>query len=86
MAGFPVAIWHRYMPSALLMSVSQETVNPSSFHIATGRQGVTYRPDTWHHGLTVLDRPGRFAVFLWRDGGKGDEEFVPVPPFTVRIP
>jgi len=54
--------------------------------IATGKQGVTYRANTWHHGLTVLDRPGRFAVFMWRDGGTGDEEFVPVPPFTVRIP
>ncbi|MBM3649425.1 MAG: ureidoglycolate hydrolase [Alphaproteobacteria bacterium] len=54
--------------------------------IATGRQGVTYRANTWHHGLTVLDRPGRFAVFMWRDGGKGDEEFVPVEPFTIRIP
>jgi ureidoglycolate lyase len=54
--------------------------------IATGKQGVTYRPDTWHHGLTVLDRPGRFAVFMWRDGGKGDEEFVPVTPFTIPIP
>lgn len=54
--------------------------------IATGKQGVTYRPNTWHHGLTVLDRPGRFAVFMWRDGGKGDEEFVSVPPFTIRIP
>ena len=54
--------------------------------IATGRQGVTYRPNTWHHGLTTLDRPGRFAVFMFRDGGKGDEEFVPVAPFTIRIP
>ena len=54
--------------------------------IADGRQGVTYKPDTWHHGLTVLDRPGRFAVFMWRDGSKGDEEFVPVAPFTIRIP
>jgi ureidoglycolate lyase len=54
--------------------------------IATGRQGITYKPDTWHHGLTVLDRPGRFAVFMWLDGSKGDEEFVPVEPFTVRIP
>ncbi|UYN93511.1 MAG: ureidoglycolate lyase [Enhydrobacter sp.] len=54
--------------------------------IATGKQGITYRPNTWHHGLTVLDRPGRFAVFMWRDGGKGDEEFVPVEPFVVRIP
>jgi len=54
--------------------------------IATGKQGVTYRPDTWHHGLTVLDRPGRFAVFMWLDGGTRDEEFVPVEPFTIRIP
>ena len=54
--------------------------------VATGRQGVTYRPNTWHHGLTVLDRPGRFAVFMWRDGSPGDEEFVPVAPITIRIP
>ena len=54
--------------------------------IASGKQGITYRPDTWHHGLTVLDRPGRFAVFMWLDGSKGDEEFVPVEPFTIRIP
>ena len=54
--------------------------------IASSRQGVTYRANTWHHGLTVLDRPGRFAVFMWRDGTKGDEEFVAVEPFTIRIP
>jgi ureidoglycolate lyase len=53
--------------------------------VAAGQQGVTYKPNTWHHGLTVLDRPGRFAVFMWRAGSQ-DEEFVPVPPFTVRIP
>jgi ureidoglycolate lyase len=54
--------------------------------VATGRQGVTYRANTWHHGLTTLDRPGRFAIFMWRDGGPGDEEFVPVAPFIIRIP
>jgi ureidoglycolate lyase len=54
--------------------------------IASGRQGVTYRPNTWHHGLTVLDRPGRFAVFMWRDDSSRDEEFVPVEPFTIHIP
>ena len=53
--------------------------------IASGQQGVTYKPNTWHHGLTALDEPGRFAVFMWRAGTK-DEEFVPVEPFTVRIP
>jgi ureidoglycolate lyase len=51
--------------------------------IARPDQGVTYRMNTWHHGLTVLDRPARLAVFMWRDGTKGDEEFVPVTPFTV---
>jgi len=49
--------------------------------IATRKQGVTYKPNTWHDGLTVLDWPGCFAVFMWRDGSKGDEEFVPVRPF-----
>ncbi|WP_332052574.1 ureidoglycolate lyase [Reyranella sp.] len=54
--------------------------------IADGRRGITYRANTWHHGLTVLDRPGRFAVLMWRDGSKADEEFMPVAPFTIRIP
>ena len=53
--------------------------------VANGQQGVTYKPNTWHHGLTTLDQPGRFAVFMWR-AGTADEEFVPVPSFTVRIP
>ena len=52
--------------------------------IASGRQGVTYKPDTWHHGLTTLDAPCRFAVFMWKAGAQ-DEEFVSVPAFTVRI-
>ena len=39
--------------------------------IANGQQGVTYKPDTWHHGLTTLDQPGRFAVFMWRAGTTG---------------
>ncbi len=46
-------------------------------------QGVTYRMNTWHHGLTVLDRPARLAVFMWRDGTASDEEFVPVAPVAV---
>lgn len=52
--------------------------------IANGWQGVTYKPDIWHHGLTTLDQPGCFAVFMWRAGTR-DEEFVPVAPFTVGI-
>jgi ureidoglycolate lyase len=53
--------------------------------IADGTTGVTYKANTWHHGLTTLDKPGRFAVFMWKAGTR-DEEFVPVAPFTIRIP
>ena len=42
--------------------------------IAGPGQGVSYRPDTWHHGLTVLERPGDFAVTMgMREDGKDDE-------------
>ncbi len=57
--------------------------------IATAQQGVTYRANTWHHGLTVLDRAAHFAIFMWRDGTEGDEEFAPVPsttPLRVHLP
>ncbi len=55
--------------------------------VAGPGQGVTYHMGTWHHGLTVLDRPSRFAVFMWRDGTQADEEFVTLrAPFTVIVP
>src|ERR1700730_258077 len=42
-------------------------------------QSSTYAMITWHHGFTVLDRPGGFAMFMWLDdSSSGDEEFVPV--------
>jgi len=37
--------------------------------------GVTYRANVWHHPLTILDRAASFVVFMWLEGGKGDEEF-----------
>jgi len=50
-------------------------------------QGVTYRVDTWHHPLTVLDRAARFAVLIWLERSQTDEEFVTLDrPFTVEIP
>ncbi len=38
-------------------------------------QGVTFGADVWHHPLTVFDRSGTFAIFMWRNSGSGDEEF-----------
>jgi len=48
--------------------------------------GVTLRIGVWHHGLTVLDRPADFAIFMWRDGSASDEEFVTVPELTITVP
>lgn len=53
--------------------------------LAGAGQGVTYAADTWHHGMTVLDAPARFAVLQWRDGTAADEEFVDVAPFTLDL-
>jgi len=61
-------------------------IDKTKAFIANGQQGVTYRPDTWHHGLTVLEGNGPFAVFMWRDDSSTDEEFVDVLPFEVRWP
>lgn len=49
--------------------------------------GITFHMGTWHHSLTPLDRPARFAVFMWRDGTGTDEEFRTLhEPFTVELP
>lgn len=55
--------------------------------VARGDQGVTYGRNVWHHPMCVLDRPGVFAVFMWLDGGRGDEEFVDLPaPQSISFP
>jgi ureidoglycolate lyase len=53
--------------------------------LAAGGQGVTYAADTWHHPLTVLGGlPATFAVWMWRDGTAGDEEFVDIRPLRIE--
>jgi ureidoglycolate lyase len=52
---------------------------------AAGGQGVTDAAGTWHHPLTALTAPARFAVRLRRDDGPEDEAFVDVAPFLVTF-
>lgn len=54
--------------------------------LAQPDQGVTFGADVWHHPFTVLDRPARFAIFMWKDGTSADDEFVQVAPFEVALP
>jgi len=62
-----------------------DTARARAFLAGPG-QGVTYRLDTWHHPLTVLDRQARFAVLIWLEHSQTDEEFVKLDkPFTVDV-
>lgn len=40
--------------------------------LATGAQGISYKPGTWHHPLVALDRKTDFACVVYEDGGAGD--------------
>jgi len=51
-------------------------------------QGVVYRRNVWHHGLTVLAQPAEFVVLMASVGGAGrDDVFLPLEiPVTVLPP
>ena len=61
----------------------QPDVDRAQAFLADASQGITYRPNTWHHELTVFDEPAKFNIFMWRDETASDEEFFQVPPFWV---
>jgi ureidoglycolate lyase len=52
--------------------------------LAGPEQGVTYGANIWHHPMTIIERPAAFAIFMWLEGGTGDEEFFTLPqPVTI---
>jgi ureidoglycolate lyase len=52
--------------------------------VCTGRQAINYDRGTWHHGMTTLDEPGTFAMFMWDEGSERDTEWWRLPD-SVRI-
>lgn len=55
--------------------------------LVPGNIGITYGANVWHHPISVLDRPGRFAVLMWLDGSDQDEEFVKLENFIdIQLP
>lgn len=55
--------------------------------VAAPGQGVTYGANVWHHPLSVIGAPMRFAIFMWLERNKTDEEFVELAaPFEVVMP
>lgn len=54
--------------------------------IANSNQGVSYNADTWHHPMTVLDKPSIFVTVMFADGGPGDEDWYDLPePVTIDV-
>jgi ureidoglycolate lyase len=53
--------------------------------ILPGTVGLVYRPGAWHAGMTVLGRPGHFAVLMWR-GAADDDRFADIAPLTIEAP
>lgn len=53
--------------------------------LAPAHCGVVYAAGVWHAGATVLERPGSFAVLMWRNETADDEEFLTLPsPLQIR--
>lgn len=54
--------------------------------VAGPGQGVTYGMNVWHHPLSVIGDPIRFAIFMWLERSRTDEEFVQLPaPLEIAL-
>ena len=51
--------------------------------VATGTQGVSYRPGVWHHPMIALDHEIDFTCFVFEDGSADDCTVASLPP-SVR--
>jgi ureidoglycolate lyase len=40
--------------------------------VASGAQGISYRPGVWHHPMIALDNEVDFTCLVWEDGTEGD--------------
>ncbi|MBI4057157.1 MAG: ureidoglycolate lyase [Elusimicrobia bacterium] len=62
-------------------------LNSLSAFIATGSQGISYKPGVWHHPLIALDKPTDFGCLIWENGTKEDCQVVKLKnPILIRIP
>jgi ureidoglycolate lyase len=76
-AFVPMGAIDRYL---VVVSGGQDKPDEGSImaFVATGRQGITYRPGIWHHPIIALDRESDFACLVWEDGSPNDTEIQPL--------
>jgi ureidoglycolate lyase len=54
--------------------------------LATGRQGICYRPGVWHSPLLTLDAESDFFTLMWSRNPSDDTEVhLPDPPVQIRF-
>lgn len=53
--------------------------------VATGTQGVTYRPGVWHHPMIALDARIDFTCLVWEDGSAGDCDVRPLADAGIEV-
>jgi ureidoglycolate lyase len=68
----------RYLALVALGEAQPDLATLAAF-VATGRQGVSYRPGVWHHPMIALDGETDFACFAWEDGTATDCTVVTFP-------
>jgi ureidoglycolate lyase len=61
----------RYLVIVCLGGAAPDLSTLAAF-VATGSQGITYKPGVWHHPLVGMDAPGDFACLVWEDGSAAD--------------
>lgn len=65
----------RYLVIVALGGLAPDLSTLRAF-VATGQQGISYKPGVWHHPLVALDAPSDFSCLVWEDGHAGDCEVV----------
>jgi ureidoglycolate lyase len=68
-----------------MVLVCGDPLDPASYRafLATGRQGVNYRRNAWHHPLLVFDADSRFLIVDRKGPGNNLEELTLPVPLTL---
>lgn len=59
---------------------SEPDLSTLAAFVATGAQGITYRPGVWHHPMVALDRETDFFCLVFEDGTARDCTEFPLDP------
>lgn len=74
----------RYLVLVALGADAPDLASARAF-VASGAQGVSYRPGVWHHPMIALDAPIDFTCLVWEDGSDGDCVVAPLTSGELTV-